>query len=314
MRVVFMGTPDFAVPCLKALINEKNHEVLGVFTQPDRRRGRGKKMQGTPIKILAKEEKIPVYQPEKLNTSENYQILKDMKADVFVVVAYGQILSKKILDIPPFGAINVHASLLPKYRGAAPIHWAVIHGEEETGITTMQMDQGLDTGDMLLQKSVEIGAEDTTGDLHDRLALLGPRVLLETLEGLEKEEITPIPQELNKGSYAPKITKELAKISWDSSAKDIYNLIRGLNPYPGAQTSYRGKSVKVHEARWIQEDSGKEPGTILEVGKAGILVATGKGQILIKEIQFSGKKRMKVAEYLAGNTLEENTKLGETDE
>ncbi len=314
MRVVFMGTPDFAVPCLKALINEKNHDVLGVFTQPDRRKGRGKKMQGTPIKILATEEKIPVYQPEKLNTPENYQILKDLKADVFVVVAYGQILSTEILEIPPYGAINVHASLLPEYRGAAPIHWALIHGEEETGITTMQMDEGLDTGDMLLQESVEIGAEDTTGDLHDRLALLGPRILLKTLKGLKNDEITPIPQELNKGSYAPKITRELARISWDLPAKDIYNLIRGLNPYPGAQTSYRGKSLKVHEARWIREDSGKEPGTILTVGKAGILVATGKERILITEIQFSGKKRMKVAEYLAGNTLEENTKLGESDE
>ena len=314
MKVIFMGTPDFAVPCLKGLIKDEHHEVVAVFTQPDRRKGRGKKMQGTPVKITAEAENIPVFQPEKLNTSESYEILKNMDADVFVVVAYGQILSKKILDLPSFGAVNVHASLLPKYRGAAPIHWAVINGEETTGITTMQMDEGLDTGDMLLQQSVPIGDQDTTGDLHDRLALLGERLLLETLDGLEKEKITPTPQPKGEDSYAPKISKALAKIDWETSGKEIYDLIRGLNPFPGARTLYKGKPLKVHRARWIRKDHREDPGSIIEVSKEGIVVAAGKDQIQITELQLSGKKRMAVSEFLAGNTLDENTKLGVENE
>ncbi len=314
MKVIFMGTPDFAVPCLKGLIKDEKHEVVGVFTQPDRRKGRGKKMQGTPVKMIAGEENIPVFQPEKLNTSENYEILKKIDAEVFVVVAYGQILSKEILELPSFGAVNVHASLLPKYRGAAPIHWAIINGEETTGITTMQMDVGLDTGDMLLQQSIPIGDLDTTGDLHDRLALLGENLLLETLEGLEKQTITPTPQPKGEDSYAPKISKDLAEIDWKSSARDIYNLIRGLHPFPGAQTRYRGKPLKVHRARWNNNENAKEPGTIVEVSKEGIFVAAGKGQVQITELQQSGKKRMAVWEFLAGNTLDVNTKLGGEDE
>ncbi len=314
MKVIFMGTPDFAVPCLEGLIKDNNHEVVGVFTQPDRRKGRGKKIQGTPVKIKAEEENIPVYQPEKLNTSESYEILKNLKADIFVVVAYGQILSKEILELPPYGAVNVHASLLPKYRGAAPIHWAVINGEETTGITTMQMDEGLDTGDMLLQESIPVGYEDTTGDLHDRLALLGKKLIIETLNKLEENSIIPTPQPETGSSYAPKISKALAEIDWKASAKEIYNLIRGLHPFPGAQTRYQGKSLKVHRARWIEEDHSKEPGTILKVSKEGILVAAGKGQIQITELQLSGKKRMGVSEFLAGNTLEVHWKLGAEDE
>jgi len=314
MKIIFMGTPDFAVPCLKGLINDENHEVVAVFTQPDRRKGRGKKMQGTPVKITAEAESIPVFQPEKLNTGENYEILKNINADVFVVVAYGQILSKEILELPPYGAVNVHASLLPKYRGAAPIHWAIINGEETTGITTMQMDEGLDTGDMLLQRSVTIGDQDTTGDLHDRLAILGEKMLLETLDGLEKAGIPPTPQPEGEDSYAPKISKDLANIDWENSAKKIYDLIRGLNPFPGAQTLCKGKSLKVHRARWIKSEDHKEPGTILEVSKEGIVVATGKDQIQITELQLSGKKRMKVSEFLAGNTLDDHTKLGAGNE
>ena len=314
MKVIFMGTPDFAVPCLKGLIKDKNHEVVGVFTQPDRRKGRGKKMQGTPVKMVAEEENIPVYQPEKLNTSENYEMLKSINADVYVVVAYGQILSKEILELPSFGAINVHASLLPKYRGAAPIHWAIINGEDTTGITTMQMDEGLDTGDMLLQESIPIGDLDTTGDLHDRLALLGEKLLVETLEGLEKQAIIPSPQPKGEDSYAPKITKALAEIDWKSSAKDIHNLIRGLHPFPGAQTRYRGKPLKIHRARWIKDDNLQDAGTIVGVSKEGIFVAAGKGQIQITELQLSGKKRMPVWEFLAGNNLDVNLKLGAEDE
>ncbi len=314
MKVIFMGTPDFAVPCLKGLIKDPNHEVIGVFTQPDRRKGRGKKIQGTPVKILAQEENIPVFQPEKLNTSETYEALKNMGADAYVVVAYGQILSKEILELPPFGAVNVHASLLPKYRGAAPIHWAVINGEKETGITTMQMDEGLDTGDMLLQQRVPIGETDTTGDLHDRLSLLGEKLLLETLDKLDKKMVAPVPQPEGEDSYAPKISKKLAEIDWKSSAKDIYNLIRGLHPFPGAQTRYQGKPLKVHRARWIKNIESKDPGTIVEVSKEGIFVAAGEGQIQITELQLSGKKRMAVSEFLAGNSLEINGKLGEENE
>ena len=314
MRIVFMGTPDFAVPCLKGLIREENHQVVGVFTQPDRRKGRGKKIQAPPVKILAKEAGIPVYQPEKLNTPEAYEILKSTRADVFVVVAYGQILSKEILELPPHGAVNVHASLLPKYRGAAPIHWAVINGEETTGITTMQMDEGLDTGDMLLQEAMGIKERETTGELHDRLALLGEKLLLETLEGLEKNRITPTPQPKEGSSYAPKITKALAEIDWKASAREIHNLIRGLHPFPGAKTRYRGKVLKIHGARWIEEDHSKEPGRILNVSREGILVAAGEGLVQITEVQLSGKKTMKVSEFLAGNTLEVHGKLGEEDE
>ncbi len=314
MRVIFMGTPDFAVPCLKGLINDENHQVAAVFTQPDRRKGRGKKMQGTPVKIAAQEENIPVYQPEKLNTPENHRILKNINADVFVVVAYGQILSKELLGLPKFGAVNVHASLLPKYRGAAPIHWAVINGEEVTGITTMQMDEGLDTGDMLLKKSLPIGARDTTGDLHDRLASLGEKLLLETLEGLEKGTITKTPQPIGEDSYAPKISKKLARIDWSLPAADIDRLIRGLHPFPGAETSYQGKALKVHSGRWIKRKSDREPGTIVEVSKEGIVVAAGKDRIQITEVQFSGKKRMRVSEFLAGNRLELDTKLGVENE
>jgi len=314
MKVIFMGTPDFAVPCLEGLIKDKNHEVVGVFTQPDRRKGRGKKMQGTPVKTLAEEENIPVYQPEKLNTPESYEILKNINADIFVVVAYGQILSKEMLELPPYGAVNVHASLLPKYRGAAPIHWAIINGEETTGITTMQMNEGLDTGDMLLQEGIPIGDEDTTGDLHDRLALLGKKLLVETLNKLEEKSITPTPQPEEGSSYAPKISKALAEIDWSTSAKEIYNLIRGLSPFPGARTRYQEKSLKIHRARWIEEEHSADPGMILEVSKEGILVAAGKGKIQITELQLSGKKRMGVSEFLAGNSLEVHGKLGARDE
>lgn len=314
MKIIFMGTPDFAVPCLEGILKDPNHEVVGVFTQPDRRKGRGKKMQGTPVKILAQKENIPVYQPEKLNTEKAYEELKNIGADIFVVVAYGQILSKKILELPPYGAVNVHASLLPKYRGAAPIHWAVIHGEKETGITTMQMDEGLDTGDMLLQQSIPINEGETTGDLHDRLALLGKTLLLETLNKLEEKSIQPRPQGEDESSYAPKISKALGEIDWKASAREIHNLIRGLHPFPGAWTHYQGRILKLHEARWIKGDHARAPGTILEASREGILVATGRDLIQITTLQPSGKKSMGVGEFLAGNKIEVHEKLGAMDE
>lgn len=310
MKVVYMGTPEFAVPCLEFLINSK-HEVIGVFTQPDKPSGRGHKINITPVKAKALENNIPIFQPTTLKNEDIINEIKDLNPDLIVVVAYGQILPKEILQIPKFGCINVHASLLPKYRGAGPINWVIINGEEKTGITTMYMDIGLDTGDMILKEEIEIGSNETAGELHDRLMQLGAKVLGETINLLETDKIMSIPQNHSESSYAPMLNKDLGKIDWNKSAEEIKNLIRGTIPWPTAYTTYNSQVVKIWKSRVIESTKEYKPGMILEVQKDCILVGTGKNILAIEEIQFSGKKRMGVKDYLVGNNIETNKNLGE---
>jgi len=310
MKVVYMGTPEFAVPCLDFLINSE-HEVIGVFTQPDKRSGRGQKISLTPVKEKALEHNIPILQPTSLKNDDVINQIKKLNPDLIVVVAYGQILPKGILEIPKYGCINVHASLLPKYRGAGPINWAIINGEKKTGITTMYMDVGLDTGDMLLKEEIEIGEDETAGELHDRLMKLGAGVLDKTINLLETNEIISMPQNHNDSSYAPMLTKDLGKIDWTKSAQHIKDLIRGTIPWPTSYTTYSGKIMKIWKSRVIESNKEYDPGKILEVQKDCILVATGKNILAIEEIQFSGKKRMGVKDYLIGNNIEINRNLGE---
>jgi len=310
MKVVYMGTPEFAVPCLEMLINSK-HEVIGVFTQPDKPSGRGQKVNITPVKEKALEHNIPIYQPITLKNEDIINEIKNLNPDIIVVVAYGQILPKEILQIPKYRCINVHASILPKYRGAGPINWAIINGEKNTGITTMYMDVGLDTGDMLIKEEVEIGNDETAGELHDRLMVLGAKVLQKTINLLEINKINSIPQDNNKSSYAPMLTKELGKIDWTKSAQEIKNLVRGTVPWPSSYTTYKGQIMKIWKSRIIESNKNYDPGKILEVQKDAIFVATGKDILAIEEIQFGGKKRMSVKNYLVGNNIEINRNLGE---
>ncbi|QCX32217.1 methionyl-tRNA formyltransferase [Caloramator sp. E03] len=302
MKIIFMGTPDFAVPTLE-MLNEK-HEVLAVFTQPDRPKGRGQKLQMSPVKETALKYDIPVYQPAKLKgDKESLQIIKDISPDAIVVVAFGQILPKDILDIPKYGCINVHASLLPELRGAAPINWAIIRGYKYTGITTMKMDVGLDTGDMLLKETVEIGENETAGELHDRLMGIGAELLIKTLEMLENNMIVPEKQDDSKSSYAPMLNKELGHIDWNNDSYNVYNLIRGVIPWPGAYFFYDDKMIKIWEAIKI-EDICDIPGKILDVNQEGIKIACKKGAIIIKELQEIGGKRMDVLSYINGHEIE----------
>lgn len=309
MKVIFMGTPDFAIPCLERLA-ESNHNVLAVITQPDRPKGRGKKVLFPPVKEKAIELGIDVLQPLKVKEYEFINELKKYEPDCIVVVAYGQILSKEILDLPKYGCINVHASLLPKYRGAAPINWAIINGEKVTGVTTMYMDEGLDTGDMLLKKEILVNNK-TAGELHDEMSVLGGELLIETLDKIESNSIERIKQDNSISSYAPLLNKELGRIEWTKSAQDIYNLVRGLNPWPIAHTTYKGTVFKVLSASVINEFTSSTPGEILNVSKTGIEVASNDEIVLIEKIQFPNKKAMTVDEYLRGNEIEKGIVLGE---
>ena len=305
MKVIFMGTPDFAVPTLEALIEK--HEVLAVVTQPDKPKGRGKAVLMTPVKEKAIEYEIPVYQPVKVRDPEFVELLKTMAPDVIVVVAFGQILPKSILDLPKYGCVNVHASLLPKYRGAAPIQWAVIDGEKESGVTTMMMDVGLDTGDMLEQKAIPLDEKETGGSLFDKLSALGGSMILSTLKGLENGTITRTPQGESETSYAKMLTKEMGHIDWTKDAASIERLVRGLNPWPSAYTRLGDKMLKIWKAQVVSEESGAEPGCIVKVEKDHILVQTGKGMLAISELQLEGKKRMPVEAFLNGYEIEEGT-------
>jgi methionyl-tRNA formyltransferase len=305
-----MGTPDFAVPCLEAINNSK-HEILAVVTQPDRPKGRGKKVSPPPVKIKAQESGLNILQPKKVKDKNFIRTLQNMDLDCIVVVAYGQILPKEILNIPVKGCINVHASLLPRYRGAAPINWAIIRGESKTGITTMYMDEGLDTGDMILKKEVIIEKNMTAGELHDRLAVVGAEVLMETLRLIELNEAPRVPQNDSESSYASMLDKKMGLIDWSKSAVEVFNLIRGLNPWPVAYTKYKSKSLKVWKARISNEKGTNKFGEILKVSKEGILVSTGCGTLLIEEIQFPNSRRMSVDEYIRGNILEKGIVLGE---
>jgi len=308
MNIVFMGTPDFAVPSLEAIIEK--YGVKAVLTQPDRPKGRGKSMAMSPVKQVALKHDIKVYQPEKLrNEKDLIEELKSMNLDFIIVVAFGQILSKEVLDIPKYGCINLHGSLLPKYRGAAPIHYAIMKGEKESGNTTMLMDVGLDTGDMLLKNKVEITENMTTAELHDELMNSGAELLVETIEGLYNGEITPIKQGESESCYASMLNKEMAKINWNQESKDIHNFVRGLYSFPIAYTYYKNEPMKVIETRRTNEKSSKIPGTILGVNNEGILVSTEDYNILITKVQFPNKKPLRVEEYIRGNSIEENIVL-----
>lgn len=309
MRVVFMGTPDFSVPTLECII-EAGHEVVGVVTQPDKAKGRGKKVVYTPVKEKALEHGLTVYQPRRAREPEFIEQMRALNPDVMVVVAFGQILPKELLDIPKYGCVNVHASLLPKYRGAAPIQWAVIRGEKVSGVTTMQMDVGLDTGDMLLKTEVPLAEDETGGSLHDKLSVLGGDLLIETLKGLEAGTIVPEKQDDSQsGEYARMLDKSLGKIDFSMRAEEIERLIRGLNPWPSAYTSYNNKTMKLWKARVV---SGGEavPGQVLAVDKKGFAVQTGDGALQILELQMEGKKRMDAGAFLRGCPLTAGEILG----
>ncbi len=309
MRIVFMGTPDFAVPCLRVLLEQK-HDIAAVVTQPDRAKGRGNKLAPPPVKMLAEEVGIPVYQPEKIKTKEFTELLRGLKPDVMIVVAFGQILSQEILDIPPLGCINVHASLLPKYRGAAPINWCIINGEEVTGVTTMYMDKGLDTGDMIIKKESAIGKNETAGELHDRMMELGAAVLEETMVLLAEGKVQRVPQDNAEATYAPIMTKALGRVDWSKDAGMIRNLIRGTYPWPGAFSTYNGKVFKILSAETcgltVENDKW---GSIARVDRDSILVNCGTGTLKITELQFENEKRMSVEAYLRGHEITEGTML-----
>ncbi len=307
MRSVFMGTPDFAVPSLQALI-DAGHEVCAVYTQPDKPQGRKQILTAPPVKTLALEHNIPVFQPNTLKNEDEQARLRELAPEVIIVVAYGKLLPKAVLDIPPHGCINVHGSLLPRWRGAAPIQWAVIAGDEKAGVTTMQMAEGLDTGDMLLTYETKVGEKETAGELFDRLAQSGAELLIETLVKLK--EIIPRPQDDSQSCYAHMLDKQMAVIDWSKSAHEIDCLIRGLNPWPIALTTLAGERLKVFAAEKV---NGKdEPGTVLEADpKKGLTVACGEGALRLTEIQLVGGKRMKATDFLRGHAIEVGTKLGE---
>ena len=309
MRVIFMGTPDFSVGTLEALI-QAGHQVVLAVTQPDKPKGRGGKMQFPPVKETALEHGIPVFQPRKVREPENIEELKKYQADVIVVVAFGQILPREILELTPYGCINVHASLLPSYRGAAPIQWAVINGETVSGVTTMQMDEGLDTGDMLLKTEVPLEPEETGGSLHDKLAAAGASLCVRTLKALEEGAVTPKKQGESSTAYASMLKKEMGEIRWEDPAISIERLIRGLNPWPSAYTGWQDKTMKIWEAEILEEDSGQEPGTVVRVDKDGFLVQTGKGLLKVTALQIPGKKRMEADAFLRGYSMEPGEKLG----
>ncbi|MCD7957782.1 MAG: methionyl-tRNA formyltransferase [Lachnospiraceae bacterium] len=319
-KVVFMGTPDFAVGTLKALIDSEKYQVQAVFTQPDKPKGRSGALQMTPVKSVAVSADIPVYQPVKIREPEWLEVLRTLQPDVIVVVAFGQIIPKAILELPPYGCINVHASLLPKYRGAAPIQWAVINGEKESGVTTMRMDEGLDTGDMILKEIVPLAPEETGSSLFDKLSQVGARLLIRTLdqldEGTAQFEKQPA---ISPTAYASMLTKKDGRIDFTRSAREIECLIRGLDPWPGTWTIFRGKHLKIWKAAVVEPDGQKDsdadidacdvsenaPGTVCAVTKNALLVQTGSGVLSILEVQPEGKKRMSIDAFLRGYPVQE---------
>ena len=301
LRTVFMGTPDFALQTLQGLI-DAGCKMVGVYTQPDRPKGRGKQLAAPPVKELAQKYDIPVYQPLKLRQPEAVAELEALAPDLIVVVAYGQILPKSVLEIPAHGCINVHASLLPKYRGAAPINKAIIDGETETGITTMYMDVGLDTGDMLVKKTLAIGPEETAGELHDRLASLGRETMEETLRRLCAGTLQREVQDDEQSTYASMMKKEDGRIDWNRSAQEIHNHVRGLDPWPGAYTTINGELLKLAETR--PEAAEGLPGNVIAADKNGVCVACGSGSLRIQQLQLAGRKRLAAADFLRGCPLE----------
>jgi methionyl-tRNA formyltransferase len=310
LRIIFMGTPEFACPTLQLLL-DRGEQVVAVVTQPDRPKGRGQKLQSSPVKLLAERHAIPVFQPLKVRAPEAVATIRSFSPDLIVVVAFGQILPKELLDIPKHGCINVHASLLPRYRGAAPLNWCIINGETETGVTTMMMDVGLDTGDMLLKSATPIDPEEDTSALHDRLAQIGARTLAETLDRLVAGTLTREKQDDSLFTYAPLLKKEDGVIDWKKSPLQIKNLVRGMTPWPGAYTWLDGKMLKVFGV--VVANGAGAPGTVLAVSRQGIEVACGSGSIIITELQLEGKKRLPTREFLAGHDLPLRTILAPED-
>ena len=308
MKVIFMGTPDFSVGTLEALI-EAGHEVVLAVTQPDKPKGRGKEMQFPPVKEAALRYGVEVYQPKRIRKDECVEKLRSYQADIMVVVAFGQILPKEILEMTPYGCVNVHASLLPKYRGAAPIQWAVIDGERESGVTTMQMDEGLDTGDMLLKTVIELDKKETGGSLHDKLADAGAKLCVETLRRMEEGSIRPEKQSESPTVYAKMLDKALGRIDWNRDAVSIERLIRGLNPQPAAYTMLEEAPLKVLAAEVCAEESGQAPGTVVGSDKKGLLVQTGTSILRLTQVQAQGKKVMDAAAFLRGHAVPEGTVL-----
>jgi len=310
MRIVFMGTPEFAIPSLEALVENK-YNVIAVVTQPDKPAGRGKRIVCSDIKCCAMKHNIEVLQPKRIKENEWVERLKAYQPDLFVTCAFGQILSQEILDIPKLGCINVHGSLLPKYRGAGTIHKAIIDGENETGITTMFTDAGVDTGDMLLKESIEITEDMTTGELHDKLKCLGAMVLIKTLKGLEEGTLVKIPQDNSQASYAPIIKKEIGEIDWSKTSTEIHNLVRGTYPWPIAYSHYDGDRMRVLQTTKLElKNTDMQPGTILQVEKEGIDIQTGDGIIRIKKIQFDNCRPLLISQFICGHEIVVGHMLG----
>jgi len=308
LRIIFMGTPDFAAATLQALLDGPD-TVVAVVTQPDRPKGRGKKLAPPPVKVLAETAAIPVLQPTKIKTQEFRDELAGYRPDVVVVTAYGRILPPALLELAPHGCINVHGSLLPAYRGAAPIQWAVINGDSETGVTIMQMDEGMDTGNILLVASLPIGDTETAGSLFPKLATLGGTTVLKALDLLKEGKLTPVIQDDSRATVAPMLKKEDGRIDWQKSAREIHCLIRGLDPWPSAYCFLHGKRLQLFAPEVLHQATTAEPGTLLAADKRGLLIAAGHDCLLVREVQPEGKKRMNVEAFLCGSPVEPGTRL-----
>lgn len=310
MKIIFMGTPDFSVNVLKSLYNA-GHKIVAVFTQPDKPKGRKMVLTPPPVKSAAEVLGLPVFQPKSVKTDESKELIKSLDADVAVVVAYGKILPSEVLNAPRYGCINIHASLLPKYRGAAPIQWSIINGDGKTGVTTMQMDEGVDTGDILLTSETVISADDDAGTLHDRLSLLGSELIIETLNRLQKGELNPIKQDEKLATYAPIITREMGKIDFNKTAEEIHNTVRGFTPWPSAYTTLGSKRLKVYKTAISNIVENKPAGTVI-VSDKRLIVACGEyTAIELSEVQLEGKSRMSAETLLNGHTIEKGSILGE---
>lgn len=310
MKIVYMGTPDFAVAPLEAII-QAGHQVSAVVTQPDKQKGRGKEVQMTPVKECALKHGIPVFQPVKIKEAEAVEQLRRYPADIFVIAAFGQLLSEEILNMPKYGCINIHASLLPAYRGAAPIQWVILNGEKETGVTIMQMAKGLDTGDMLCKAVVPIDRKETGESLHDKLMEAGAKLIVEALPKIGAGELIPEKQDDSLSCYASRLTKEMGMIDWNKDALTLERLVRGLNSWPSAYTFYKGKTLKIWEADVIKAPTNEVPGTVVQVGKDFFDVACGEGLLRIYSVQLEGKKRVSVKDFLLGYVVSPGLKLGE---
>ena len=307
-RILFMGTPAFALPALR-LLHERHYPLVGAVCQPDRPKGRGLKEVAPPVKMLAQELGLPVYQPVKVKDPAFMELLQKLVPEMIVVAAFGQILSKAVIDYPRLHCLNIHPSLLPKYRGAAPLNWQIINGETKTGVTIMLMDEGMDSGDILLQEETDLDATETYGELHDRLAVLGAKLLVKSIEQIFTGEAQRKPQDASGATLAPRLTKETGKINWSHKAAAIVNLIRGLNPAPTAYTTLDGLPLKIFKAEIQPDKVHHSPGTIGEAGSDGLPVATSDGYVVLKDIQLAGKKRMPIADFLRGHRINPGTIL-----